>query len=1476
MKTPHAVLVAVSLMFATLLLPAQFIAFNDSDGGEGIAHPFTTRYSLFYAWQSNYVQGPLLDISDGSVLPVQLHISGPVFTPINTTNFIPDTPATTIFGGSETAPYIVDFRGLSPRLAGTNYYTFSGLNPVRKYQLIGTANFGVSGVFTNDRTLYGIYDVDSFTSAHTSNCLTSAQISIFNSNHVILPTGRNARPGFGDMVVWNAIRPGSDGSFFVTACGYLNEMGAPFGGLRLVEDFVDPTAPYIAKQPASVSASRASTQSLAPNVSGSLPLYFQWFKDGAPRSAGTNRILRFNSLQPEDAGTYWLVTTNPYGSVTTSNVTVAVANDAMGIVAQPQNRSLRYGDLLSLSVTVTGTPSHFFQWFKDGSPLANVQTNRLQIGAANLSDAGTYFVVVSNLFSAATSMTAVVTVAYQPLSILEEPQSIIVTQGTTLRLQVAIAGSAPSFQWFKNGAALANATNSVFRVASAVTNSAGNYFVIANNQLNAVTSAVATVTIVPPLPLPPPLATFLPLALTNVWAYDQSANDLGTTWREVDYDDTSWLQGRGVLGIETSLPAIMWTNTVLRLTNTLGQPIVTSYFRTHFFWPTSSIGAALVLSNLVDDGAVFYVNGAPLFRQNMPNGYVTSSTLAPAANPQGEGVFVVTNVAAPMIIEGDNVLAVEIHQNSPTSSDIVFGTAAFGYLIPESPLTIVASPSSVVVTEAHSFELNLVLNAPANFRWYHDGVLVNGTTTGTLLIEATRPSDSGEYYAIATNSLSSVTSAVVAVQIIVDTAPPDVVNATLQPNRTTVVIDFDEPLLLASASNAANYRILSPNGTDAAMVASTTCSGTEVVLSLSSTLPTGTNFVLQLNGITDASAAGNALNNFQITLRQIIPLVPLEAVWSYNDTGNDLGTSWRASAHDDSAWPTGAALFYGGQFGTDIFPPPAFPTNTLIQLTNSGDAIITHYFRKHVDIAASPLGAQFSLRGVIDDGAVLYLNGAEVFRLGVTNNLVYVTNRASRIRGGADENSLEGPFALLPNFAIGDNVLAVELHQGNAIDAFFGAELNLVARSFPNELVRIVRQPADVFVREGQPFVFEVDSIAATSAQWLREEVAISGANTEVLSYSRAMMSDNGVRFSVLLSNDFSSVLSSNATLHVLADTNLPVLLSAAASSSTEIVLTFSEPIDPASAAVLANYLVRGSDGQVIAVTVASVLNETNIVLSTSPRVDGRNYEVRISGVTDTAAAHNEIEPGTGAALGYELTLVPLTATWTYDQSGNGQVSNWKFPGFDDGEWLVGPALLYNDTFISSGPPAPIGTLLSLTNATGGTITTHYFRHAFTLPPLDAGAELSMRYAADDSAILYLNGFELTRTNLPAGPVDKMTFAITGIEAVLSAPMLVARNGADGASVLAAETHQVTANSSDVAFAAELKAVRPSTLLAPTGPALQILRAGEQVELKWSSVNYLLEVADSPSGDWNILSNAVSPRLINPTNAAAFYRLRQP
>ncbi|MBM3845470.1 MAG: lamin tail domain-containing protein, partial [Verrucomicrobia bacterium] len=92
--------------------------------------------------------------------------------------------------------------------------------------------------------------------------------------------------------------------------------------------------------------------------------------------------------------------------------------------------------------------------------------------------------------------------------------------------------------------------------------------------------------------------------------------------------------------------------------------------------------------------------------------------------------------------------------------------------------------------------------------------------------------------------------------------------------------------------------------------------------------------------------------------------------WRFRDDGSDLGTAWRGASFDDSAWGSGRGLFYLGSG-----PLPA-PGNTPLA---SGPN--TYYFRTAFDVAGNPGQSAWLLRGVIDDGAVVYLNGVETARI---------------------------------------------------------------------------------------------------------------------------------------------------------------------------------------------------------------------------------------------------------------------------------------------------------------------------------------------------------------------------------------------------------------------------------------------------------------------------------------------------------------
>lgn len=156
------------------------------------------------------------------------------------------------------------------------------------------------------------------------------------------------------------------------------------------------------------------------------------------------------------------------------------------------------------------------------------------------------------------------------------------------------------------------------------------------------------------------------VAIDQVWRYDQTGNDLQTAWRDPDFDDAQWPSGPAVLYVETSSLAAE-KRTPLEIGPT------TYYFRTQFEYLEDGKEAVLRLNHLVDDGAVFYINGQEVFRFKMDDGPVTSTTLAGRVTPRAR-FDVSLPIPTTVLRDGTNTLAVEVHQSSVGSDDIVFAT----------------------------------------------------------------------------------------------------------------------------------------------------------------------------------------------------------------------------------------------------------------------------------------------------------------------------------------------------------------------------------------------------------------------------------------------------------------------------------------------------------------------------------------------------------------------------------------------------------------------------------------------------------------------------------------------------------------------------------------------------------------------------------------------------------------------------------
>jgi hypothetical protein len=221
----------------------------------------------------------------------------------------------------------------------------------------------------------------------------------------------------------------------------------------------------------------------------------------------------------------------------------------------------------------------------------------------------------------------------------------------------------------------------------------------------------------------------------------------------------------------------------------------------------------------------------------------------------------------------------------------------------------------------------------------------------------------------------------------------------------------------------------------ASVVGSTAGTNTTVTLTTTAARVAEQNYTVVLTGVTDQSAAANPVTPNSRDITATIILFNFAKVWRYEQTGANLGTAWRASGYADGAWDSGPGIL-----GLELSPVPltlftniagGSGTNTVLSLTNNtgggiGGTNVTIYFRTAVSIPSfNPVAAGNSVyaRSYIDDGAAIYVNGAESMRYNLTNTADY-TNFATA-------NLTEGILTVsnLTGFVQGNNVIAVEVHQ---------------------------------------------------------------------------------------------------------------------------------------------------------------------------------------------------------------------------------------------------------------------------------------------------------------------------------------------------------------------------------------------------------------------------------------------------------------
>jgi len=758
----------------------------------------------------------------------------------------------------------------------------------------------------------------------------------------------------------------------------------------------------------------------------------------------------------------------------------------ISIVTHPQSRTTNEGGSVTFSVIVTGSDP-IYQWYKDNSPITDATGSTYTIPFVLRGDAGVYRVNVQNTCAPSNvdSQNATLTVIND-----EIPPRVICAYGSNDSLTVFVTFDEPVTN------ALAATSYAIVPVGAGdqlqVTNVAytdatftavaltieGSTPMAAGISYNLTVSGVDdrfnnTLVNSPVIPISRfPTAAHLAVDGMHLWKYSNPTSNvsLGTAWRASNYDDSGWSNGLALLGREdtpAALPEPLRTD-FEPIYGYVAGAVRTFYFRTHFNFPDNAVGAVLCLRPVLDDAAAFHLNGAEIFRLRLPEVYDhnTEGLGGAVGNGAYEGPFY---VCVTNLVQGDNVLAVEVHQTGATSSDIVMGVEVSALVPRLDPLVITQDPVGGSRNEGESITFSVGFTGTnPRFQWYKDNSPITDATNSTYTISFVRTTDAGQYHVVISNEIPSTdTSNPATLTVIQDSTPPSIVCAYFAGVSNDIFIVFSE-IVTNGIDDPFGYTINGSSGgelfTAAQSYTDGTNSGRTVMLVLSESTPrvAGDSYTLTTAGIRDRF--GNTMGATTVPIAGFPrPLLSIATQWRYNDQGTNLGTVWRDKLYNDSSWPSGLALF-------DAKRDTLFPSGYTNRITINGETVRTHitlsnatgtaqiptvYFRTHFNYPASlGLGTRvLCFRTFVDDAAAIYVNGVEVLRtprMPQTGPILYTT-----LAGNVGDANYEGPFyGCVTNLMAGDNVLAVEVHQDalTSSDITWGTEMTLLQATPPSSL----------------------------------------------------------------------------------------------------------------------------------------------------------------------------------------------------------------------------------------------------------------------------------------------------------------------------------------------------------------------------------------------------------------------------------------
>jgi hypothetical protein len=804
------------------------------------------------------------------------------------------------------------------------------------------------------------------------------------------------------------------------------------------------------------------------------------------------------------------------------------------ITQHPANQTINANDTAQFAVTATGLQALRYQWFIADNPLPSQTNSTLSIANALPINQGVYRVAVSNDIGFAISSNATLTVLTFPPVITRQPTNVTAIESTAASFSLQATGSVTrsvtlAYQWLFNGAPLAGKTTTTLSFTSVQLSNAGNYSVIVTNPYGAVTSSVATLTV---NPRPPCVAVHD--GLVSWWKGERNASDSwGDNHGNTPFGLTTTVFGKvgaafdygrsGISVVVNDSPSLRPTNAItleawVKITTIAGSsakifvskfdsPVVSpdgmqsSYMlgTTNYgllFFTISGSGSArtnitLVSTNALPtnqwshiaatyDGAAMrlYIDGAQAAQTNYSGGIFSgSANVGIGGIPQG------TAFNWPFFGTLDEV---SIYNRALSAAEIQSIVAAdlTGKCLAPPVITQQPQDQTVPQGEDVKFSVEVSGSRPLSYQWYFNGGApqnrIIGATNAALIIEKVRTNNVGFYFVTVTNSVGSNFSATAKLETQPAPSCVDVLPGLIS------WWSGDTNTLDGMALN--NISLYSPTSYPTGKVAS----------------------AFTFNGVNSRITVNNSAS-LNFTTNQNFSIEMWIKAANTNSTNPNVPLFEKFDGfrgYSLSLYNGRLAFALGGQTASG---------DTSSRLFISAGVDLRDAFFHHVAVTVDRTNS---------NGGVLYVDGALVLVFDPRTYTNSLLNQFPLYIGGPFTTGTNSYFnGLIDEPAIYGRALSAEEILSIRNSGAAGR-----CRSKPV----IVTQPVGRSAYVGESIVLSVVATGNPSPryQWRRNNIVLAGQTSSTLSLTNVSFVNAGT-YSVVVSNGFGSVTSSNASLSV-------------------------------------------------------------------------------------------------------------------------------------------------------------------------------------------------------------------------------------------------------------------------------------------------------------------------------------------------------